>query len=889
MSASIDFGAALERVGRAQSLLDLRSLRVVPYRGEAVLSGPLAFAETYSTVLEDGELPRIGDAGGPINWTVNDGEAAADATRAAAGNSSLRVFIENVAGGYGYPGVELHIDEADSRADWSRYESLIYDVWPEVNESARDQAPDLYWLKVYGACAGSSVTQGGPPLALDQWNPASVSLRPLDRCWPDDGLDLSSVTRVELHTRDNDTVDGNGGLWDDGDTLTLWLDEVRLVDQNEGTMRWKSLAGADCYYVYFDVLEHEGHAAPELDRGLQAADGFAAAAEPEVGGYFHVISNATADAGLAIWTAPSTEKILPAMAAPVASAPLRIAAARGEFEPFQLVLRSALGGDVIVSASAFAGASGTIPAPRIARVDYVPISSVGDQYDRLGLWPDPLWPLDDNAVVTLPAGSNQPLWFTLRVPWDAPAGEYAATVTIGAAVVPVTLEVWDFALPRQIHLASEWGFDWSQVVELYRGTISDSVEPCYWDVVDALKQQLIDHRLIPKGVAWPAGLNYPGGVEYDCAGHLEPDAWGAWDFATLAGRYVNGLDNFNGGVGFPTFLALGPTSNWPPDSLPYAFCGEARGGVLGSDSYQAALASYLVALNAYLEQSGYAAGAYYHIVNEPQTDDDYATTGMISAFVRARAPQLRQMVSEQVEASIYQYPGAKIDIWMPTISSYEVTKSQDRQRDYNEQVWWYYLYGDDPPLPNPILMGHPGMEARITPWLAWRERVDGLLHYSTTDWSKNPWVTPNVTGQDNGDGFLFYPPRKDGGGVEACGENGNRLVPSLRWEQLRDGMEDYEYLWLLAGGKPQVGVVNDADSFVSRLVGSRTRFSHVPTDLAETRSALAAALASPSPAVPAAPWPLVAVAAAIALALAPARLHPGPASRIMRIFRKDDQ
>jgi hypothetical protein len=55
---------------------------------------------------------------------------------------------------------------------------LLYDLWPQVNASALDQAPDLYWFKLYNACAGSAVTQGGPPLALDRWNYASVSLNP---------------------------------------------------------------------------------------------------------------------------------------------------------------------------------------------------------------------------------------------------------------------------------------------------------------------------------------------------------------------------------------------------------------------------------------------------------------------------------------------------------------------------------------------------------------------------------------------------------------------------------------------------------------------------------------------------------------------------------------
>jgi hypothetical protein len=265
--------------------------------------------------------------------------------------------------------------------------------------------------------------------------------------------------------------------------------------------------------------------------------------------------------------------------------------------------------------------------------------------------------------------------------------------------------------------------------------------------------------------------------------------------------------------------------------------------VLGSAQFQARWTQYLSALDAYLVSDNYT-NAYYHIVNEPQTWDDYDIVGQISALTASAAPHLRQMVSEQVESEMYEYPGAKIEIWMPTISNYEPVKSHDRQLNHGEQVWWYYLYGDDPPLPNPILMSHSGVEARLTPWLAWAERVDGLLHYSTTDWSVNPWNDPNVTGQDNGDGFFFYPPRKDGANLGSCGENGNRLVPSIRWENLRDGMEDYEYLWLLSGD-PQIGVTNTADGFVSQLVQSRTLFSHVPTDLDVVRTAIADALLAP--------------------------------------------
>ena len=47
----------------------------------------------------------------------------------------------------------------------------------------------------------------------------------------------------------------------------------------------------------------------------------------------------------------------------------------------------------------------------------------------------------------------------------------------------------------------------------------------------------------------------------------------------------------------------------------------------------------------------------------------------------------------------------------------------------------------------------------------------------------------------NGDGRFLYPPRRD---PETSVEpNRDAPINSMRWENLRDGMEDYEYFWLL--------------------------------------------------------------------------------------------
>ncbi len=590
-SAAIDFSSAFGTLGLNQGLLDLRSLRVVPYTGNTP-GAPLPYAESYSTMLEDAEAPQIGWSGSGVYWTVNDGSAIADATRYSQGTGSLKATVENWPGGYGYPGVEFRIASGDPLTDWSPYETFIYDVWPEVNASARDQAPDLYWYKLYNACSGSPVTQGGPPLALDQWNQASVSLNPLDNCWGADGLDLSDITRMEFHTRDNDTVNGNSGFYDDGDILTLWFDNLRLVDQDNGALRWQTQPGVSTYYIYFDVLTHAGHPLPTLNEGLGAATITGTPGAPEAGGYYHQVTGAAGLGGLQVWAAPTVEKVLKPMAVPVASAPLHIAAARGEFEPFQLVVRSPTSQNLNVSVSDFVKGGDTISGTTLHRVDYVNITTAGDHFDRFGPWPDPLWPLDNGESVAFPAGENQPLWFTVRVPWDAAPGLYNGTVFIGGgSSVPIELEVWDFSLPARNPFALGMGF---QLEQHCRGRLPGAAGTgtCYWEMERAFKQDFIDHRLIPKGVAWPAGLNYPGGVEYDCSGNLDPDAWGIWDFATIGGRHIHGEDGFNDGIGFPAFMSHGPNSNWPPDSLPYSFCGVSRSGVLGSAAYQAEWTQY---------------------------------------------------------------------------------------------------------------------------------------------------------------------------------------------------------------------------------------------------------------------------------------------------------
>jgi len=67
----------------------------------------------------------------------------------------------------------------------------------------------------------------------------------------------------------------------------------------------------------------------------------------------------------------------------------------------------------------------------------------------------------------------------------------------------------------------------------------------------------------------------------------------------------------------------------------------------------------------------------------------------------------------------------------------------------------------------------------MLPWFAAQGGYDGFLRWSYNDWPEDPYSHPEWGNWPTGDVFLVYP-----------GENGP--ISSLRWEQLREGIQDFQ-------------------------------------------------------------------------------------------------
>ena len=494
--------------------------------------------------------------------------------------------------------------------------------------------------------------------------------------------------------------------------------------------------------------------------------------EPRViaaGEYTYSLNEGT-DA-LPLFTTPTTAKIRLGDRAPAEKrSGLRLSAARNEFEPIQLAIGPAIG-SVSAKVSQFEG----LGAQQRVELFWAEYSD-----GRVELL---------NQIGPLPhALSGQAptvLWLSVYVPPDAPAGEHVATITLemegqSPTVVPVTLTVFDFSLPEQIHFASQLNLDVGALAEA-QGS------------VDATKQMLFEHRMTPKGVTWPSGFNW--GITWENTAspsictefYDEPDEPDEYAIGRLAPRYILG-DGWNG-VGFPTAMLFQFVDNSTP--RPESFCGIERGDHYGTDAFNAAWGQWLSALDAYLVDHDLAERAYYYVQNEPQNEADERLAAHLCRLTKSAAPHLRIAISEEPKPSIAQDADGDCgyDIWIAHVRAYQRGYAWERQRGFGEEVWLYSLDQDPDPYFNPTSVDRSGIHQRIIPWVAWTERISGWAYY---------------------DANRFF--------------SGGR--PTVRAELLREGFEDYEYLWLANGGaRPAVDVDTDVDATVRSVAASMTSFT----------------------------------------------------------------
>lgn len=222
--------------------------------------------------------------------------------------------------------------------------------------------------------------------------------------------------------------------------------------------------------------------------------------------------------------------------------------------------------------------------------------------------------------------------------------------------------------------------------------------------------------------------------------------------------------------------------------------------------------SYCRQMEAHLAEKGWLDKAFVYWFDEP-LPKDYAYVMNGFAKLKKAAPNITRMltVMEGVDERLYGGP----EIWCAISNKYDHAVAEQR-RQAGEKFWWYICTGPKAPYCG-LFIDHPGTALRAWLWQTWQRNIEGILVWQTNYWTsgtaypdhpQNPYEDPMgwCTGYGiprgekrpwgNGDGRFIYPPES-----AAQAQPGEPIlegpVDSIRWEMLRDGIEDYEYLAIL--------------------------------------------------------------------------------------------
>ena len=473
-----------------------------------------------------------------------------------------------------------------------------------------------------------------------------------------------------------------------------------------------------------------------------------------------------AQPGPTVWVAESLHRV--GMTDPAGKdSSATLAAARGEYESFQVVVNGGATGlnNVNVTVSDLRTADGQM-IPRsnftLYREKYMQVTSSSPNWKGTnqphgpGWYADALIPFTDPdtgkplsgakiaaAPFTVKAGNNQPVWIDVMIPRTAAAGQYTGSYEVtsdqGAYQGSISLRVWNFTLPTAPALKSSFLFFQAGTPQAQRELLRNKISPLATNPVDqdALKQ---------------IGLNavnvgpFSGADVGKCGMSPAPSAA---QFKSVAASQKPGLLLYNYSAD-----EIGHCTNLYPTIKQWA-----------NNMHQAGVKNLV------------------SISPTPALYDDGSGTGR-----------------------------SAVDIWVMLPVMYNNSKARVGEvQKKGDSVWSYNTLVQDAYSPKWLIDFDP-VDFRIQPgFISQSLDLTGMLYWRVDKFPHDAWNNVNNAGTYSssnypGEGMLVYP-------GEPVGVKG--VVASMRLKWLRDGVEDYDYAQILKGlGKADLAMQ------ISRSVGA---------------------------------------------------------------------
>ncbi len=400
-------------------------------------------------------------------------------------------------------------------------------------------------------------------------------------------------------------------------------------------------------------------------------------------------------------------------------------------------------------------------------------------------------PLYDVPKVDVPAYRNQPIWLSLVIPENTSAGVYDGELIIEADQfkerVPLSIEVLELSIadPNAFSFDHELWFNPYAIAKIHK---TDNWSAEHWSLITSYLNSLRD--LGVRSVTVPI-VDEPWRVPWlddqfssqSYAGYQTMIDWkmredGSWTFDyTVFDQYIKVHDSLGMAERINVYSLTAFRSK---QRIYYYDSGEDAYDELFFDSpedaeYQQIWSQFLNDFYAHLKEKGWEIKTFLSFDERPPE-----IMLPVTRFIKSSAPYFSDKIAIAGHPSGHEYASNSLSI------SYEFFPGQNLHQDKTLQVikernarglrTTYYLCGQ-PAHPNNLTLS-PAIESRVIPWIALKYGLDGYLRWSFNNWPDNPIVNP-VYKFIQGDEYLIYP-------------GGDGPLSSIRYELLRDGVEDFE-------------------------------------------------------------------------------------------------
>jgi len=384
--------------------------------------------------------------------------------------------------------------------------------------------------------------------------------------------------------------------------------------------------------------------------------------------------------------------------------------------------------------------------------------------------------LSGEHVFNLEGPGTRPVWISVDIPPETPAGIYSGSIArkskSGVVNHSIRLEVINKQLPDP----AEWTFHldlWQNPfavarfhnVELWSKEHLNLLKPLLKKLADA-GQKCITATIIEN--PWEGGGPYD---DFRSMVKWTKKKDGTWNFDyTLFDTYVN-LAMECGITGQINCYSMVPITNkftWFDEKSADTVVVEA---IPGTDEYAALLTGFLADFRSHLKDKGWLEKTFLALDEREETE-----MKNLFEFLKETAPEFKISMAGFYYESINSFIHDFSSNWR---DGGRIPESAIKSRKESGLNTTYYV-ACGIPKPNNFTFSLPS-ESCYEGWVAAAMGFDGFLRWAYNSWPENPLIDSRYTKWPSGDTYLIYP----------------GALSSIRFERLREGIQDYEKIRIL--------------------------------------------------------------------------------------------